>query len=58
MGDCNNMYGRCPDDEPKPFGRTIVRQDFSKFLLKIFPVSEPRSNGETLTSGQSHVHCK
>jgi hypothetical protein len=32
------MYGRRPDGEPGPSGRTTVRQDFSKISLKIFPV--------------------
>jgi hypothetical protein len=58
MGDCCNMYRRRPDGEPKPSGRTTVRQDFLKISLKIFPVKEPRPDGETLTSGWSHVRCK
>jgi hypothetical protein len=32
------MYGRRPDGELGPFGRTTVRQDFLKIPLKIFPV--------------------
>jgi len=38
MGDCCNMYGRRPNGEVGPSGRTTVRQDFLKILLKIFPV--------------------
>jgi hypothetical protein len=38
MGDCCNMYGRRPDGELGPFGRTTVLQDFLKISLKIFPV--------------------
>jgi hypothetical protein len=38
MGDCSNMYGHRPDGEPKPSGRTAVRQDFPKISMKIFPV--------------------
>jgi len=38
MGDCYNMYGHRPDGDLGPSGRTTVRQDFSKILLKIFPV--------------------
>jgi hypothetical protein len=58
MDDCCNMYGRRPDGELGLSGRTIVRQDFFKIPLKIFPVKEPRPDGETLTSGRSHVRCK
>jgi hypothetical protein len=38
MGDCSVLYKRRPDDEPGPSGRTTVRQDFLKILLKIFPI--------------------
>jgi hypothetical protein len=58
MGDCSDMYGRRPDGDPGPSVRTTVRQDFPKISLKIFPVQEPRPDGETLTSGRSHVRCK
>jgi hypothetical protein len=58
MGDCSVMYGRHPDGEPWPSERTTMWQDFSKILLKIFPVWEPRPDGETLTSGRLHVGCK
>jgi hypothetical protein len=36
MSDCCNMYGRRPDSEPEPSGRTTVRQDFLKISLKSF----------------------
>jgi hypothetical protein len=58
MGDCCNMYGRRPDGELGPLGRTTVGQDFPKISLKIFLVQEPRPDGETLTSERSHVRCK
>jgi hypothetical protein len=58
MGDCSNMYGRLPDGEPRPSGRTTIQQDFPRILLKIVPVLEPRPDGETLSSGRSHVCCK
>jgi hypothetical protein len=38
MEDYCNMYGRRPNGEPELSGRTTVRQDFPKILLKIFPV--------------------
>jgi hypothetical protein len=38
MDDCYNMYGRRLDGELEPSGRTTVRQDFLKILLKIFLV--------------------
>jgi hypothetical protein len=38
MGDCCNLYGRRPDGALGSSGRTTVRQDFLKILLKIFPV--------------------
>jgi hypothetical protein len=36
MGDCCNMYGRRPNGGPRPSGRTTVRQDFLRILLKSF----------------------
>jgi len=38
MGDCSNMYGRRPNDEPEPSGQTTVRPEFLRFSLKIIPV--------------------
>jgi hypothetical protein len=38
MGDCSNMYVRRPDGEARPSEQAIVRQDFLKISLKIFPV--------------------
>jgi hypothetical protein len=58
MGDCSNMYGRRPDGEPEPFGWTTMRPEFFRFSLKIFPVREPRPDGETLSFGRSHIRCK
>jgi hypothetical protein len=31
MGDCCDMYGRRPDGEPEPSGRTTVGQNFQDF---------------------------
>jgi hypothetical protein len=58
MGDCSNMYGRRPDDEPELSERTTMQQEFWRFSLKIFPVWELRPDGETLSSGWSYVRCK
>jgi hypothetical protein len=38
MGDYSNMYGRRPDGELEPSGRTTVQPEFLRFSLKIFPV--------------------
>jgi hypothetical protein len=27
MGNCYDKYGRCPEDEPEPSGRTTVQQN-------------------------------
>jgi len=58
MGDCCNMYGRCPDSEPKPSGQATVRQDFLKISLKIFPVEEPRPDGRTSAASNFHIRLR
>jgi hypothetical protein len=58
MGDCSDICGCRPDGGHGPSGRTTVRQTFPKISLRILSCLRAAPNGETLSSGRSHVCFK
>jgi hypothetical protein len=65
MGDCCKMYGRRPDGEPGPSGRTTVGHKFLRFSPKIFlfksrvrTVRHCRPDGRTSAASSFHIRLR